>query len=158
MRILEGYDFDPLLPSAPSDLPSRASSFGQTSTEHCTSTPGLTPPLVATPEPCETWPSIVTVPEVAGRPVVASLSPSSSIGPPGDYAQSYTHTSAPTSAMCNRLVPPLSGIPPFGGNNVKYDDLHLGKERNPRPRTPVFLASNMCQRYRIKASRKPVYR
>ncbi|KAK0644609.1 hypothetical protein B0T16DRAFT_199168 [Cercophora newfieldiana] len=98
-----GYDIDGL--PAGSAVPSRASSFGNGSGEYNT-TPGFGPSYLPTPEPCESWPSVVPVSAVPVPSVVSS--PCSSTGHPEDYVPGYIPTSVPASMMGGSVVQPAN--------------------------------------------------
>ncbi|KAK3394864.1 hypothetical protein B0H63DRAFT_533198 [Podospora didyma] len=120
-----GYDVDGLPPSAGSGVSSRASSFGQgASAEYSTAAPNFGSSYLPTPEPCESWPSVVPVSSVSVPSVVSSPC-SSTAGHPDDYAPSYIPTSVPSSMMDNSVIPPAT-IPCLDGSKVEYEDIDTG--------------------------------
>ncbi|KAK3682167.1 hypothetical protein B0T22DRAFT_277995 [Podospora appendiculata] len=112
-----GYEVDGL-PTV-STVSSRASSFGQGSTEY-SSAPSFGPSYLPTPEPCDSWSSVVPISSVSVPSVVSS--PSSSTGHPDDYVPGYIPTSVPTSMMDGSVLQP-SAMPCLDGGKAEYEDI-----------------------------------
>jgi len=117
-----GYDIDGL-PPAGSGVSSRASSFGNGSGDY-NATPGFGPSYLPTPEPCESWPSVVPVSAVSVPSVVSS--PCSSTGHPEDYVPGYIPTSVPASMMGGSVVP-STNISCLEEPKVEFEDIDASK-------------------------------
>lgn len=113
-----GYDVDGLQPAG-SGVSSRASSFGNNSTDYA-AVSGFGPSYLPTPEPCESWPSVVPVSAISVPSVVSS--PCSSTGHPEDYVPGYIPTSVPASMMGGAVIPPTA-ISCLDETKVEYEDI-----------------------------------
>jgi len=118
-----GYDVDGL-PTPASAVSSRASSFGQGSGDYGAA-PGFGSSYLPTPEPCESWPTVVPVSSVSVPSVVSS--PCSSTGHPDDYVPGYIPTSVPSSMMDGSGMQPQTISCLDGTAKVEYEDLENSK-------------------------------
>ncbi|KAK3332420.1 hypothetical protein B0T19DRAFT_102513 [Cercophora scortea] len=134
-----GYEVDGL-PTV-STVSSRASSFGQGSTEY-SSAPSFGPSYLPTPEPCESWSSVVPVSSVSVPSVVSS--PCSSTGHPDDYVPSYIPTSVPTSMMDGSVLQP-SAMPCLDGGKAEYEDMENADRRYCHTSVPQHSSTSYLQ-------------
>lgn len=118
-----GYEVDSL-PTPASAVSSRASSFGQGSPADYGAAPAFGSSYLPTPEPCESWPTVVPVSSVSVSSVVSS--PCSSASHPDDYVPGYIPTSVPTSVIDSSVMPPQP-ISCLDGSKVEYEDLDNSK-------------------------------
>ncbi|KAM7182816.1 hypothetical protein V8F33_013998 [Rhypophila sp. PSN 637] len=130
-----GYDVDGL-PTPTSAVSSRASSFGQGSADYGTSS-AFGSSYLPTPEPCESWPTVVPVSS-------AVSSPCSSTGHPDDYVPAYIPTSVPSmidgSLMQSQPISCLDGTP-----KVEYEDLDTNRGYCPTSVPPSSSTSYLQQ-------------
>ncbi|KAM7186299.1 hypothetical protein V8F20_011434 [Naviculisporaceae sp. PSN 640] len=136
-----GYEVDGL-PTPASAVSSRASSFGQGSAADFGAASAYGPSYLPTPEPCESWPTVVPVSSVSVSSVVSS--PCSSTGHPDDYVPAYIPTSVPAS-MIDGSVMPGQSISCLDGTKVEYEDLDNNRGYCPTSVPPSSSTSYMQQ-------------
>ncbi|KAK0733325.1 hypothetical protein B0T26DRAFT_669744 [Lasiosphaeria miniovina] len=129
-----GYDLDGLPAAARSGVSSRASAEYNT-------VPAFRGSYLPTPEPCDSWSSVVPVSSVSVPSVVSS--PCSSTGYPDDYVPGYIPTSVPSTMMENNVINP-STISCLDGSKVEYEELDAGADQG-YSHTSVRQTSNYLQ-------------
>ncbi|KAK2068284.1 hypothetical protein P8C59_002931 [Phyllachora maydis] len=107
-----------------SGAPSRPSSYGRSSEYGSSSNFG--PSYLPTPEPCESWSSVVPVSAVSVPSVVSS--PSSSAANE-EYVPGYIPTSVPPNMMENNAIPPPA-IQCIEGGKMEYNDMEHQERGN----------------------------
>ncbi|KAK3383930.1 hypothetical protein B0T24DRAFT_69250 [Lasiosphaeria ovina] len=135
-----GYEVDGLPAAAGSGVSSRASSFGQASAEYNTAL-AFRASYLPTPEPCDSWSSVVPVSSVSVPSVVSS--PCSSTGHPDDYVPGYIPTSVPSTMMENNVIN-SSTISCLDGSKLQYEELDAGADQG-YSHTSVPQTSNYLQ-------------
>ncbi|KAK3349466.1 hypothetical protein B0T25DRAFT_244015 [Lasiosphaeria hispida] len=144
-----GYDVDGLQPAG-SGVSSRASSFGNNSTDYA-AVSGFGPSYLPTPEPCESWPSVVPVSAISVPSVVSS--PCSSTGHPEDYVPGYIPTSVPASMMGGAVIPPTA-ISCLDETKVEYEDIDTehAYSHTSVPQSSTYLPQQSWPMYPTAAS------
>ncbi|GAB1316214.1 hypothetical protein MFIFM68171_06424 [Madurella fahalii] len=104
-----GFDVDGLPAAGPSPVVSRPSSFGSSTEYNAASTSPFGTSYLPTPEPCDSWSSVVPMSSAIPVPSAVS-SPGSTAGHPEDYEQGFIPTSVPPS-MINGTVISTASLP-----------------------------------------------